>query len=365
MATRTGITTPVQTRLQSDTQKGLFFAIKAEFDSGTIRVWSGAEDLTIGGEVYIGAGDLVNIAPVMDSNDLKSEGLTINISGMNTTVMNYAVNENYHFRPITFSMGYLMGDSNEVAGTLTLFKGRMTVLTINDNPNNNTIVIQAENRLTDLSRPCNHRYTKETQEFLHSGDAFFNNVNTIQDREITWGRATSSGTVAGCFVAGSKVLMGDETYKNIEDVQIGSSVMAYNEKTEKLEQALVQKISKPELTKTVMIFWKLPFFKKGTIQCSTDHPLYVEGKGWCSWDPNLSRENYKFYPIGRLEKGDKLRTKDGTVEISEIVMQLHSEPIQSYNLVSIDTAHTYYVNDILVHNKGRNPIDDRNYNQLQ
>jgi hypothetical protein len=365
MATRTGISTPVQTRLESDTQKGLFFAIKAEFDSGTIRIWSGAEDLTIGGEVYTGAGDLVNIAPVVDSNDLKSEGLTINISGMNSTIMGYAVNENYHFRPITFSLGYLMGDSNEVAGTLTLFKGRMTVLTINDNPNNNTITIQAENRLTDLSRPCNHRYTKETQEFLHSGDTFFNNINTIQDREITWGRATSN-PVVGCFVAGSKVLMGDLTYRNIEDVQIGSSVMAYNEKTKKTEQALVQKISKPQLSQTVMIFWKLPFFKKGTIQCSKDHPLYVENKGWCSWDPKLTKENYKLDGILNLEKGDKLRTKDGTVVISDIVMQTHSEPVQAYNLVSIDTAHTYFVNDILVHNKGRdNPIDDGRYNEIQ
>ena len=71
MATRPNLTTPVTTRLASDTQKGLFFAIKAEFDTSTIRVWSGKETLSIGGEDYIGGGDLINVAPVKESNDVR------------------------------------------------------------------------------------------------------------------------------------------------------------------------------------------------------------------------------------------------------------------------------------------------------
>ena len=355
MATRPNLTTPVTTRLASDTQKGLFFAIKAEFDTSTIRVWSGKETLSIGGEDYIGGGDLINVAPVKESNDVRSEGLTITISGMNDTIMTYAVAENYHFRPLTFFMGYLMGDSLEVAGTITLFKGRMIVLTVNDNPNSPTITIQCENRLADLSRPSNLRYTKESQEYLASGDIFFNNINTIQDREITWGRTADSG----CFVAGSKVLMGDDTTRNIEDIQVGSSVMAFNEKTGKKEQALVQQVAKPKLEKTIMIQWKKPFFQKGTVQCSTDHPIMCEDKGWCAWDPEATLKSYKL-AVKKLEVGDVLVTTEGTIKVSAIKEQDHKEPLQAYNLISIDNAHTYYVNSVLVHNKGSGGTDDEN-----
>jgi hypothetical protein len=80
-----------------------------------------------------------------------------------------------------------MGGTNEVAGTLTLFKGRMTILVINDTPEGSTVTIDAENRLVDLDRPSNFRYTKESQNFLHDGDTGFNRVASLQDKQINWG----------------------------------------------------------------------------------------------------------------------------------------------------------------------------------
>ena len=90
-----------------------------------------------------------------------------------------------------------MGGSNEVAGTIVLFKGRMTTLTISDDPNGATISIDAENRLIDLDRPSNLRYTKESQEFLFTGDIGLDRVNQIQDKEIVWGRSSTSGGTGG------------------------------------------------------------------------------------------------------------------------------------------------------------------------
>jgi len=196
MASRTGIDSAITNRLGADHQE-LFFAIKAEFDTDDIRVWSGKDDLTISSETYTGAGSLLSIGGVEDVRDLKSTGLNIALSGMDTTVLDYALTENYQNRFLTLFMGYLMGGSNEVAGTIVLFKGRMTTLTINDDPNGATISIDAENRLIDLDRPCNLRYTKESQEFLFTGDIGLDRVNQIQDKEIVWGRSASSGGMTG------------------------------------------------------------------------------------------------------------------------------------------------------------------------
>jgi len=195
MATRQGLDSSIVNRLGADEQ-ALFFAVKAEFDTDDIRVWSGIDDLTISSETYTGAGTLLSVSNSEDNLELKSNGLVVALSGMDTTVVNYALTENYQNRPITIFMGYVMGGTNEVAGTLTLFKGRMTSLVINDTPEGSTVTIDAENRLVDLDRPSNLRYTKESQNFLHSGDTGFNRVASLQDKQINWGKTsdTAGGT---------------------------------------------------------------------------------------------------------------------------------------------------------------------------
>ena len=196
MASRTGIDSAITNRLGADHQE-LFFALKAEFDTSDILVWTGKDDLVISSETYTGAGSLLSIGGVEDGRDLKSSGLNIALSGMDATVLDYALTENYQNRFLTLFMGYLMGGSNEVAGTIVLFKGRMTTLTISDDPNGATISIDAENRLIDLDRPSNLRYTKESQEFLFTGDIGLDRVNQIQDKEIVWGRSSTSGGTGG------------------------------------------------------------------------------------------------------------------------------------------------------------------------
>ena len=187
MATRGGLDTAIVNRLGADHQE-LFFAVKAEFDTSTIRLWTGMDDLTIGGATYTGAGSLLDISDVEETQELKSSGLSITLSGMDATVLDYALTENYQNRPITLFLGYLSGSTNETVGTLTLFKGRMISMTVNDTPDGANISLDCENRLVDLNRPSNFRYTKDSQEFLHSGDKGFDRVASLQDKEIIWGQ---------------------------------------------------------------------------------------------------------------------------------------------------------------------------------
>jgi len=196
MATRQGLDTSIINRLGADKQS-LFLAVKAEFDTDDILIWSGTGDITINTETYTGAGSLLSVGNSEDTTELKSSGMNIVISGMDSTVLNYALTESYQNRPITVFLGYLMGGTNEVAGTLTLFKGRMTTLTINDTPFGASINISAESRLVDLDRPSNFRYTKESQNFLHSGDTGFNRVASLQDKEIVWGKTGWGGSTGG------------------------------------------------------------------------------------------------------------------------------------------------------------------------
>jgi hypothetical protein len=211
VATRQGLDASIVNRLGADEQ-ALFFAVKAEFDTDDILVWSGIDDLVIGSDTYTGAGTLLSVSNSEDNLELKSNGLVVSLSGMDTTIVNYALTENYQNRPLTLFMGYVMGGTNEVAGTLTLFKGRMTSLVINDTPDGSTVTIDAENRLVDLDRPSNFRYTKESQNFLHSGDTGFNRVASLQDKQINWGKTSDTAGKGG----GGNAPAGSDKYRNFE-----------------------------------------------------------------------------------------------------------------------------------------------------
>ena len=191
MSNRGGIDSSIQSYLEADHQV-LFLAVKAEFDTETIRVWSGDYDLTIDSADYTGVGTLLSISNIEDTLELKSSGLTVALAGMDATVLNLALTENYQNRFITVFLGYLSGGTDTVVGTMTLFKGRMQSMTVNDDPNGSTITIDAENRLIDLDRPSNLRYTKESQKFIDTSDTCFNRVASLQDKEIIWGRASSN-----------------------------------------------------------------------------------------------------------------------------------------------------------------------------
>ena len=124
MATRSGIDSSIVGKLEGD-HVFVFWAVKAEFDIADVRLHTWKDELTINSETYEGAGTLLSIGDITDSTELKSDGVTVAISGMDTTVLGYALTENYQNRPITIYMGYLDGGGEKVSGVMTAFKGRM------------------------------------------------------------------------------------------------------------------------------------------------------------------------------------------------------------------------------------------------
>ncbi len=196
MATRAGIDAKAAIKLAEDHQN-IIFAVKAEFDTSTLRLHSGGGDLVINSETYTGAGTLLAVSDIEDSNDLKSAGVTFQLSGMNETVLSYAVSESYQNRPITLLLAFVSGGTDHVDGVMTLYKGRMTSTSITDSPSEGVMItLITENRLLDLERPCNYRYTKESQVALvGTGDTGFDAVEKLQDTDILWGRG--NGGFAG------------------------------------------------------------------------------------------------------------------------------------------------------------------------
>jgi hypothetical protein len=64
VATRQGLDASIVNRFGSR-QQAYFLQLKLRFDTDNIRVWSGTDDLVIGGsDLYTGAGSLLSIGNV-------------------------------------------------------------------------------------------------------------------------------------------------------------------------------------------------------------------------------------------------------------------------------------------------------------
>ena len=348
MSNRGGIDSSITSYLEADHQV-LFLAVEAEFDTDTIRLWSGDYSLTINGETYLGVGTLLSISNIEDTLELKSSGLSVALAGMDATVLDLALTENYQNRFITVFLGYLSGGTDTTVGTMTLFKGRMQSMVINDDPNGSTITVDAENRLIDLQRPSNLRYTKESQQFIDSSDTCFNRVQSLQDKEIIWGRSSSNtggGGGGGCFVAGTQILMGDGTNKNIEDIKILDEIMSYDIANNLPVKSSVQKLHKTSNKQTYIIN-----YKDNSLHTTQCHPLYCIEKGWVSINPLATKELHGV-DVQKLEVGDKLFNKNADyLEITSIEVIDNEIDIPTYNLIEIYKHNNYFANDVLVHNK--------------
>ncbi len=191
MASR-DLNSDIANRLSNDNQN-IAYAVDLEFDSGELNLWTGVGDFTSGSKTYTGAGELLTISNIEETNELASTNLTISISGLNSDIVSYATTEDYQNRPVTLKLFFFHAGTTEEIESMILFKGRMDTLTVNDG-DAFSVVISAENKLIDLTRPKNLYYTPETQEFLHSGDKGLEFVPKIQEQRLNWGGTNSAGS---------------------------------------------------------------------------------------------------------------------------------------------------------------------------
>ena len=170
----------------------VFYAVDLAFDSGNMRLWTGYGDKTINSQTYTGTGDLLTIDGLEEASDLSARGTTLTLNGLDSTIITYALTEEYQGRLVTIYWG--VGTN-----TVEVFSGYMDKMTIQDAAESATISLTVESRLIALERANVRRYTREshagvrTAKGLSGDDTFFDWVTKLQDKQIVWGRATENG----------------------------------------------------------------------------------------------------------------------------------------------------------------------------
>jgi len=150
-----------------------------------------------------------------------------------------------------------------------------------------------------------------------------------------------------CFVAGTKIKLGNYSEMNIEKIKVGDSVITYNFAANKFESSIVTRISSPIKDSLIEII-----FNDGTKNVNTDdHPYFTENNGWCSFKPKDTYVHYNLN-VNKLKPGDtvfmyknNLRT---CVRIKSI-KRINSRNT-TYNIFT-EKNHNYFANGILVYDE--------------
>jgi len=165
-----------------------FYAVEFLFDSGDVRFWTGLGEITANGEVWTGAGSVLSISDSAEGIDLSANGLTVLLSGLDSSIVAVALTENYRGRTCKVYMGALNATNQPVSDLYQVFAGRMDTMNIQEDGTTASISITIENVLIDLERARTRKLTDEEQRKRYPGDNSLSNVAGLQDRQISWGR---------------------------------------------------------------------------------------------------------------------------------------------------------------------------------
>jgi hypothetical protein len=163
-----------------------------------------------------------------------------------------------------------------------------------------------------------------------------------------------TGSGDGCFIAGTQIIMDDDSTKNIESVKIGDMVKTVNTRTMEIENNLVlDLLTRFHSGEGDDFTVKIRFENGNENQNTNTHPYYTVKKGWASYRPDLTLQSYGL-KVELLKTGDTVYElinnrleKIKIVEIEEV-----HEPLSTYNLSEVANNSNFFAGGILVHNKG-------------
>jgi len=167
-----------------------FYAIKMNFTSGTLLLATTYANLVIGGNTYLGSGNILSVAPIIETSDTRATGLEIVLNGLDTSILSAGLTEDTQGMVVEVYFGVLTTTDNAdviVDTPYQIFSGFIDSMVLQENGETSNLKFMIENKLITLEIPTDRRYTDQDQQNLFPGDKGCNFVTSLQDKSVAWG----------------------------------------------------------------------------------------------------------------------------------------------------------------------------------
>jgi hypothetical protein len=166
--------------------------VEGVFTSGTLRVWSGMGTVPWNGQNWIGTGNLGGISAISEGTEPHADGIELSLSGIPSDLITKALGECRPNAPVKVWFGCLNEAEAVIADPYQSFGGRMDVPSVEEGGETSTIKLRVENRLADLGKARERRYTHEDQQIDFPGDLGCEYIAGLQDWNGIWGKPGAS-----------------------------------------------------------------------------------------------------------------------------------------------------------------------------
>jgi len=166
-----------------------YLLVELDYESGAVLVASTPFDITFNGRSFLGVGRLGSISSVQEGPEMRSYGLSMEMSGIPAEYFAEMTAERFQDRACRVWLGFLDVASHRPTGDPSqIFGGRMDVVTLALGETV-TVTLTAESRLVDWERPRARRFTNQDQQRSYPGDRGLEYTQATTDMELVWGRA--------------------------------------------------------------------------------------------------------------------------------------------------------------------------------
>lgn len=199
-----GLSVAVVNALEAEVVRPVTFA-ELDFASGIIRVHDSIGTYSVGGNAYLGVGDLGSVSQIEEGTDIAPYKVTLRLSGLDPTISNIATagTEDYYLRPVNIYLGLLDEDEDLITDPSLIWSGFMDVMTLSSGGvQGDEIQLNCESELAKVQRSANLKYTHVQQQRVNSNDLFFEYLQEIENAKILWKDRNSGNLGVGSGTGG-------------------------------------------------------------------------------------------------------------------------------------------------------------------
>ena len=168
--------------------------VEVFFDGGPINVWSGVGDLSWDSKTWLGAGDLLSINAVTETTTITPTSIAIHLGGIKSSYIFLVLLNARQGKSVKVWLAFMDASENLIVDAgppenpYLMFHGRVDTFEIEEGAENAIITLVAQNRLVDLLRARDRRYTPEDQKTDFPSDRGLETVHAAAVWTGTWGR---------------------------------------------------------------------------------------------------------------------------------------------------------------------------------
>ncbi len=185
MSAKRDLTAGMETAVTDDVVYPVIF-MEGEFSTGWGRWWSGFGEYSWSGYTWVGLGGLVSMSTIKETASVSAQGFSIALSGQNPATLSLALQACRQGKVGRIWLAGFTAAGAMIADPYLLREGKLDVAGGTEDGDQAIIKVSYEDRLIDLERAREYRYTTESQRLFYPNDLGFEFVPSLQDAFDVW-----------------------------------------------------------------------------------------------------------------------------------------------------------------------------------